>query len=230
MSAETPTQRNARYQREYRARNAATYGLQRAMARITEGKVPQRATMERYGITPEQVNRVRTENGMETVDFGLFPVTCRKPECVQVKPNAADRKAPEPEDVPAPSTALLRKRKRSSSKGMKLDEIVSKVAKIIGRDKVNKYGKVIKKGGVVQKIQDNTVTQMSQNFDLIARTIGCAGKGDDIVACLRDTDKAVPKMRAQVAKRHDIQEVRREHRQRRKIHPGVQGGVRRRGA
>ena len=195
MSDQTPAQRNARYQREYRARNAATYGLQRAMARITEGKVPQRATMERYGITPEQVNRVRTENGMETVDFGLFPVTCRKPECVQVKPNAADRKAPEPEAVPAPSTALLRKRKRSSAKGMKLDEIVGKISALKGETKLDKTGQPVRKAGVVQKIEDSTVKQMRDKFGLIARTIGCATEDDDIVACLRDTDKAVAKMR-----------------------------------
>ena len=187
---ETRAERNARYQREFRSRNGGALERQRAMVRIVAGKVPRKGTLEKYGISPEEVNRVRRENGFEPVDYGMFHVTCRKDDCVQVPVEP-----PEPEEVPMPSPALRNKGRASGGKEMKLADILGKISELKGEPKLDKNGEVMRKGNVIQKIEDGTVKQMRDKFGLISRTIGCAGEEDDIISCLRDTKTAIGKMR-----------------------------------
>ena len=192
--SETTAQRNARYQREFRQRNGDQIERQRAMARIVAGKVPQKKTLEKYGISPEEVNRSRRENGFEPVDFGMFHVTCRKDDCVQVPAEAPAPQTPEPEEVPVSSPAL-RNKARAGDKVTKLGDVRTRISMLEGEPKLDKNGEVVRKNGVIQNIEGSTVKQMRDKIDLIARTIGCAGASDDLVECLKDTDKAIAKMR-----------------------------------
>ena len=125
--SETQAQRNARHQREFRARNAEGIARQRAMKRIAGGQTPRMETLAKYGIDPEDVNKIRRENGMEPIDFSLLPVTCRKPEkCVQVPREAPEIKAPDAKDVPRPSERLISSKKGGSGKGVTIASLVEK--------------------------------------------------------------------------------------------------------
>ena len=187
---ETPAQRNARYQREFRSRNGEVVQRHRVVKSITKGVLPRAATLEKHGITLAEFNRIRSENGLPAIDASKYPLSCRKPNCVQVPrgtdPAPSTPSSPSAEDVPLPSPEI--------SVGITAKELVQKIRNVRGQPRLDKNDQLVyDEDGKLEILENSTVKQAADNLDRLFRRMGLTE--GNVVRALRDTKKTLAFMR-----------------------------------
>jgi len=220
--SETTAQRNARYQREFRARHGEVVARQRVTKRIAMGGVPRGPTLAKYNLTPDAVNAIRKEHDLPPLDLSKFPTICRKPEtCVQVpveKPRAptasksttatqtkstrsiatqTETPTETPSETPTetPPTSSGPSPKKNPGKGMTIATLADKIKGLVGEPRLKPNGDVARKDGKVLTLSEKTVDDYVSKLDFIARLIACSGD-KDFAGCLRDYKSVIPKLRA----------------------------------
>eukprot|EP00873_Tetraselmis_striata_P027981 jgi/Tetstr1/448245/TSEL_035533.t1 len=133
----------AQYQRDRRSRPGVrdTESRRRALDRIAADHVPRAATLAKWGISAEDVNRIRAQKDLPPLDFGNEP-----PE--------AQVHLPEP---------------RSGSGSQTVQDILAKVDAIRGKQMIGRNGKPAKKpDGSPKIISDSSVDQYKRGVRAIA--------------------------------------------------------------
>ena len=202
--------RNAAYQRVYRQRigeeGRRVEAKQQAINRIRAGLVPQAATMERFGITPEEVNRIRAAMNLGPAVFTnrrgrrilhledppSAPAAAPRPPAAPSAPVAP----PRPPAAPSAPVAAPRPPAAPSAPAITLRELLDKIGALRGSAQLAPNGAPARtKAGQAKKLTDNTVKQMGEGIKLLAATTGC-GEAEDFGACLRDAGEVLRKVRA----------------------------------
>ena len=108
------------YQRVFRERigdsGRAAIARLKAVKRIRAGAIPHAGSLQKYGITTEELNRIRASAGLSAVDISLRPTYCRRGEgtCPRVDPPPGPRIVlPEQPPAPAPTTRRPRVQRRT---------------------------------------------------------------------------------------------------------------------
>lgn len=197
------------YQRIRRARPGIqeTEARLKAINRILAGGVPRQSTLDKWGLSHADVNKLRTDKGLDPIDFSLRPTRCtRASPCVQVSDDSVvvDQEplpeSPDPEQLPRPSGKIL-------GKSASLQDVLRSIEGIRGKQQLLPSGRPAKnKDGSAKKLADSTVKQYADGMRIIAHTVGCADK-DNFIACLKDTEKVLGKLRERYPKKVSLKKA-----------------------
>jgi hypothetical protein len=90
--------------------------------------------------------------------------------------------------------------KKTGKSGMSLRDVMTMIEGITGKQQITPLGKPAKKkDGTAKMLLDSAVKQYGGGMRLIGEITGCGDK-DDFVACLRDTDMVIAKLRKRYPK------------------------------
>eukprot|EP00873_Tetraselmis_striata_P006189 jgi/Tetstr1/426453/TSEL_016754.t1 len=211
--------RSAIYQRARRARDGirAAETKQKLVDRILLGRVPWRQTLAKHGLSYSDVNKIRTDDGLQPIDFTLSPTRCRRGPrtCSRVSPAAVEPavrgRAPQPAEVPPPSPAIVRSPPAPPAPqspappapqspappgapaapgggGLTLSRLLELIADLEGKPQLTAAGRPVL-GGPQRQPRLLRETTVKQYKDGMRLLGGTTGCADapDFVACLRDT-------------------------------------------
>eukprot|EP00873_Tetraselmis_striata_P036790 jgi/Tetstr1/457054/TSEL_043717.t1 len=162
-------------------RNADRHNKKRYCKRIATGAVSrmQLYTLEKYNMTPDDFNRIRTENGLAPVPSphdAAPPCTRDRADRASPSPPAEDRATPSPPaEEPEPNRG----------RDMTLEEIIAKIEALTGRRQINAHGVTTAKT-LSQTTINNYITTMRRVVKVVMK---CSP--NDLVKCLREDDKVV---------------------------------------
>eukprot|EP00873_Tetraselmis_striata_P045981 jgi/Tetstr1/466245/TSEL_010801.t1 len=142
----------AQYQRDRRSRPGVrdTESRRRALDRIAADHVPRAATLAKWGISAEDVNRIRAQKDLPPLDFGNEP-----PEAQVHLPES------------------------SGSGSQTVQDILAKVDAIRGKQMIGRNGKPAKKpDGSPKIISDSSVDQYKRGVRAIAEIAACEARED----------------------------------------------------
>eukprot|EP00873_Tetraselmis_striata_P027956 jgi/Tetstr1/448220/TSEL_035508.t1 len=171
----------AQYQRDRRSQPGVrdTESRRRALDRIAADHVPRAATLAKWGISAEDVNRIRAQKDLPPLDFGNEP-----PE--------AQVHLPEP---------------RSGSGSQTVQDILAKVDAIRGKQMIGRNGKPAKKpDGSPKNISDSSVDQYKRGVRAIAEIAACEAR-EDFGKCLRDHEAVIGKVRDRYPKENSFKTI-----------------------
>eukprot|EP00873_Tetraselmis_striata_P018093 jgi/Tetstr1/438357/TSEL_026924.t1 len=165
-------------------RNADRHNKKRYCKRIATGAVSrmQLYTLEKYNMTPDDFNRIRTENGLAPVPSPHDAA----PPCTRDRADRASPSPPaeEPEDRAEPSPPAA-EAEPNCGRDMTLEEIIAKIEALTGRRQVNAHGVTTAKT-LSQTTINNYITTMRCVVKVVMK---CSP--NDLVKCLREGDKVV---------------------------------------
>eukprot|EP00873_Tetraselmis_striata_P006013 jgi/Tetstr1/426277/TSEL_016594.t1 len=154
-------------------RNADRHNKKRYCKRIATGAVSrmQLYTLEKYNMTPDDFNRIRTDNGLAPVPSPHDAA----PPCTR---DRADPSPPEEEPEPPAEEP-------NRGRDMTLEEIIAKIEALTGRRQINAHGVTTAKT-LSQTTINNYITTMRRVVKVVMK---CSL--NDLVKCLREGDKVV---------------------------------------
>eukprot|EP00873_Tetraselmis_striata_P013929 jgi/Tetstr1/434193/TSEL_023304.t1 len=173
-------------------RNADRHNKKRYCKRIATGAVSrmQLYTLEKYNMTPDDFNRIRTDNGLAPVPspHDAAPPCTRdradpSPPAEEPEPPAEEPEPPaeEPDRAqPSPPAG-----EPNRGRDMTLEEIIAKIEALTGRRQINAHGVTTAKT-LSQTTINNYITTMRRVVKVVMK---CSP--NDLVKCLREGDKVV---------------------------------------
>jgi hypothetical protein len=192
-SPEELARRNAAAKKSYHLNHHANL-KRRFMQRIASGKTTRvgKASLDKFGMTIEDVNEIRRCNGLGDLRSPLDPAPpCRSPNSpmdVDHGPGgpqshgthdheAGPSSANEPEASPGDE---------GSRQPMSVNELVTKMLAMIGKPQLTPAGHIRKKDGVVVTLAKSTMTQNAGNVRRFFEDLGCL---NDVTECFQDYDR-----------------------------------------
>eukprot|EP00873_Tetraselmis_striata_P013006 jgi/Tetstr1/433270/TSEL_022558.t1 len=159
-------------------RNADRHNKKRYCKRIATGAVSrmQLYTLEKYNMTPDDFNRIRTDNGLAPVPSPHDAA----PPCTRDRADRADPSPPAGEPEPPAEEA-----EPNRGRDMTLEEIIAKIEALTGRRQINAHGVTTAKT-LSQTTINNYITTMRRVVKVVMK---CSPS--DLVKCLREGDKVV---------------------------------------
>lgn len=151
---------NRSHQKKFYDSNKDDLLRNKVLRRVQTGSIPTKSSMEKYDITPEQVNDIRKQNGLEPHDFKCFPLRSKDPICL-------------PPPTPEPQEPSKRGRKVGSHKGISMEHVRFY------------YQKLVDDGTMAQNSAKTYADQLER---VLKELKGCEPQ-DDIVKCLKKSDQ-----------------------------------------